>query len=309
MDASESAIIFTERDPANRVSILDIEGSIHERQLALLGASFRPSIALLVANEMIICADSTVIAYDIASGYPAQVSIEVPHDSLYVGSYRRVPVKVGISGVAFNDLDFKVIGGRAAGAISESHDFIYDPANPDIMLLAGYRPGIYHLQAIHRPTGAIAGQTKFRLTDEWKDDDRSPSKWFNGILPSYTPSPTWGGGPTGSPQNFNTIPALGTKRVAVWFVDTADQRYTTDATTLAGFRTRWQQNLIDGVIGSDGVSRSVRRFYREVSYPSIGLGGVDLTANIFATVVHLSGNWTDYFQTDSIICGLQKMNS
>lgn len=79
-------------------------------------------------------------------------------------------------------------------------------------------------------------------------------------MQSFTPSPTWGGGPTGSPQNFNTIPALGTKRVAVLFVDTADQRYTTDAATLSGFRTRWQQNLIDGVIGTDGVSRSVRRF-------------------------------------------------
>ena len=55
------------------------------------------------------------------------------------------------------------------------------------MLLAGYRPGSYKLQAIHRPTGAIAGEAKLRLTDQWKDDDRGPSKWFNGILPSYAP--------------------------------------------------------------------------------------------------------------------------
>lgn len=161
LDASESAIMFTERDPTNRVSIVEIQGSNHERHLALLGASFRPSSALLVASEMIICADSTVVAYDITGGYPKQVFIEVPHDGLYVGSYRHVPVKVGSSGVAFNDLDFKVIGGRSAGAISESHDFTYDPANPDIMLLAGYRPGIYLLQAIHRPTGAIAGHQTY----------------------------------------------------------------------------------------------------------------------------------------------------
>ena len=180
-----------------------------------------------------------------------------------------------------------------------SRDFTYKPTDPDIMLLAGYRPGIYRLQAIHRPTGAIAGEVKFRLTDRWRNDKRGPSKWFNGILPSYAPGPTWGGGAVGSPQNFNTIPAVGTERVAVLFVDTVDQRYSTTATTFAGFRTRWQQNLIDGVVGADGVSRSVKRFYREASFRFVGLGGMDLTATIFPDVVHLSGHWADYFQTDS----------
>ena len=95
LNAGESAVFFTERDPANRVSILEIQDPNHERRLALLGASFRPSSVLLVGNEMVVCADSTLVAYGVTGGYPAQVFINVPHEGLYIGSYRHVPVKVG----------------------------------------------------------------------------------------------------------------------------------------------------------------------------------------------------------------------
>jgi hypothetical protein len=301
-DATEQAVLFTERDPANRVSVLDLAGSSPVRRLAVLGAAFRPSSAVLAASELIVCSDADVLGYDISGGFPAQVKLGIGAAARYVGSYRPVRVDTADTGVAFDDLDFVVPEGRRGGEASQSRDVSFDPAKPTVMLLAGYRPGKYRLRAIHRPTGAIAGETAFKLTAAWPDDDRSPSKWFNGILPSYAASPTWGGGTAGTPQNYNTIPALGTKRVAVLFVDTSDQRYTTDAATLAGFRTRWQQHVLDGVTGSDGVSRSVKRYYREVSYQVLGLAGLpgmDVTGQIFPDVVHLPDGWGDYFELNA----------
>src|SRR5262249_15653836 len=155
------------------------------------------------------------------------------------------------------------------------------------------------LQVVHQPTGAVVGEKKFGLTDMWADDDQGPRKWFNGILKTYGFGPTWGGGASGSPQNYNTQPASGTKRVAILFVDTPDQPDTRNAGTLSGFRMRWQQNAFDGVVGADGLSRSMAEFYREVSYKTLGQPGVDVTGTVFNDVVSLSGNWGDYFAMDS----------
>jgi M6 family metalloprotease-like protein len=297
-DTSQTELLFTERDPANRISILDLRTTPASRRLAVLDVPLRPSSVVQVGRELIVCSDQSLVAYDITAGLPSAIRISTPARPLYVGSYRRVVVDLGISGIGFDDLDFTVPGGRAAGLISPSRDATFNLAHPEIMLLAGYRPGHYLIHATHRPTGAIVGEAKFALTNDYHDDQRGPSKWFNGILPAYSASPTWGGGATGSPQNFNTVPALGTKRVAVLFVDTSDQRYTTVPATLATFRSRWQQHVADGVTGADGVARSVARYYREVSYNSIGLGGMDVAATIFPDVVHLPNDWTTYFQLD-----------
>jgi M6 family metalloprotease-like protein len=297
-DESQLELLFTERDPANRVSILDLRTVPASRRLAVLGAPFRPSSVVQVGRELVVCAEQSLVAYDTSAGLPAAVKITTPPTAIYVGSYQQLVVDLGATGIGFDDLGFAVTGGRAAGAISPSRDATFDPAHPEIMLLAGYRPGRYRLTAIHRPTGSVVGETSFALTNDWNDDQRGPSKWFNGILPAYSASPTWGGGTVGAPQNFNTIPALGTKRVAVLFVDTSDQRYTTSAATLAAFRTRWQQNVADGVTGADGIVRSVSRYYREVSYNSIGLGGMDVSVTVFPSVVSLPNAWTAYFQLD-----------
>lgn len=301
LDTARQRLLFAERDPANRVSLLDRTVSPPERRLLVLGTANRPSSAISAAGRLVVCADASVVAYDVSQGFPADVRIERPSAPLYVGSYARLAVEAASGGVAFDDLDFHVHGGRAAGAVSPSRDATFDPTKPQIVLLAGYRPGAYRLHAVHRPTGAIVGELLYELTNDWRDDRRGPSKWFNGILPAYSASPTWGDGASGTPQNFNTIPALGTKRVAVLFVDTADGRYAGDAATLAGFRTRWQQHVADGVIGADGVSRSVRRFYRETSYYNPATpdgGGMSVDATVFPNVVSLAGSWDDYFETD-----------
>lgn len=302
LDPGEHALLVAERDPANRISLLDLASSPPVHRLVALGAGSRPSSARAAGTRLLVCTDSQILGYDLSAGLPSEVKLHFPTPSSYVGSYVRVAVDVTGTGVAFDDLDFAVPGGRRGGEVSLSRDSTFTPARPEIVLLAGYRRGTYVVRAIHKPSGTVAGEQKFALSDMWPDDNLGPARWFNGIIPSYAPGPTWGGGPAGSPQNYNTIPALGTKRVAVLFVDTADQRYTTDAPTLAGFRARWQQNAFDGVVGADGTSRSVRRYYREVSYQTLGLPGMpglDIAGTVFPNVVTLPGRWGDYFQVDS----------
>jgi M6 family metalloprotease-like protein len=299
LDDSEESVLVAERDPANRIALIDLTSSPPTHRLVAVGTAFRPSQALVIGDQLVVTADTEVDAYDITAGFPAEVKLELADEPLYVGSYTSVKVDTAGSGVMFDDLEFAIPSGRRGGQVSLSRDFEFEPSNPEVLLLAGYAPETHRLQAIHEPTGAVVGERKFELTDMWADDEHGPKKWFNGFLASYGFGPTWGGGAAGAPQNYNTIPASGTKRVAILLVDTADQRYTTDATTLASFRTRWQQNAFDGLVGSDGVSRSMAQFYREVSYKTLGQPGIDITGTVFTDVVHLSGHWGDYFAMDA----------
>jgi M6 family metalloprotease-like protein len=80
----------------------------------------------------------------------------------------------------------------------------------------------------------------------------------------------------------------------VLLVDTSDQRYTNTAATFNGFVTRWDENLLTGVVGADGVSRSTAQYYQEISF-----GNLTLTGQVFNQVVNLPGVWTDYFVLDT----------
>jgi M6 family metalloprotease-like protein len=220
------------------------------------------------------------------------VSIKIPPKPLYVGTYVRVPISIrNTSGLTMADLDFSIPAGRCGGQISLSRDITYNPAAPEIMLLGGYRPGAYTLRCTNRATAALLDEVRFEITDQWLNDLAGPNLWFNGILPGYAPEPTWGGGSATDPQNFNTIPATGTRQVAILMVDTSDQRYSTTAATFNGFVNRWNQNAFTGEVGADGVTRSVALYYQEVSYNNLTIAG-----QVFNQTVHLPGVWTDYFE-------------
>lgn len=214
----------------------------------------------------------------------------LPKEPLFVGSYHRVPVKIP-SKLKWEDIEFVVPDGPKGGLVSPSRDASFHIKKPHFMLLAGYEPGVYTLEARHRTTSALLFKGKFEVTALWKNEKEGPSFWFTGIAKSYAAGSAWGGGPAG-PQNINVIPATGTRRIAVLLVDTSSQRYTADATTLQGFRDRWMDELVDGVTDG-GVTRSVRQYFQEVSY-----GNFDISAQVFGPV-QLPGSWTDYFTMDS----------
>lgn len=216
-----------------------------------------------------------------------QVTFSMPKGEVFVGSYHRISVQVEDPKLAFSKLRFEVPDGLKAGLISPSLDKIYNSRKPTIMLLVGYAPGSYEVLAINKETDAIVGRGKFTTSTSWKNDELGPSLWFTG---EPTPKPmgaAWGGGTSG-PQNVNVSPATGTRRVAVLFVDTSSQRFTTNTRNLAALQQRWMDEIFNGHTDG-GVTRSSRLYFQEVSY-----GKFDLSAQLFGPV-HLPDAFDDYF--------------
>jgi M6 family metalloprotease-like protein len=222
---------------------------------------------------------------------PQKVQLRVPKGKLFVGSYLRVPVVIAPNaGFGFDDLDFVVPAGAKGGLVSPSRDRLFNPKRPTVMLLTGYEPGTYELEARLRTTNAVVAKQKFAVDTAWKIDDAGPSKWFTGITSGYSAGAAWGGGP-GGPQNAGTIPASGTRRIAILLVDTSTERFTTNATDIQGHKDRWLNELVNGV-SQNGTTRSSKLFYEEVSY-----GNFSISAQAFGPV-SLSGTFDDYFNSD-----------
>ncbi|MCH7681277.1 hypothetical protein IID10_18260, partial [candidate division KSB1 bacterium] len=211
----------------------------------------------------------------------ADVTIKMPAEPLYVGSYAKVPVSISAaSGLTLDSLDFKISAGPSGGEISLSQDENFDPAKPDIMLLAGHKPGVYKLHVIRKANNDTLTEGDFEVSTKWTDKSRGPGLWFAGVLdkPRGVPGAAWGGGPPGDPQNLNTAEALGTRGIDILLFDTSTKRYTTDATELNAIKDEWMNEVINQ-------TESSRNYYREVSYQNF-----DLSANIYGPV-QLSGSW------------------
>jgi hypothetical protein len=222
-----------------------------------------------------------------------RVTFAVPEQSLFVGSYVKVPIAIeGVVRPNLTDFEFRVREGAPGGVVSLSRDSEFTPAHPDIMLCAGYAPGKYTLEALKKGTKTVVGESPFVITDLWREKTNGPDGpplWFTGTDPGYGPSPAWGGGP-GVPQNLNVMPATGTRRLAILLVDTSTQRYTTNATALQAIRDRWSNEAAAG-------ASSTRQFYRQMSSNQF-----DISADVFGPV-HLSGTWDDYFRSDRLPVG------
>lgn len=219
------------------------------------------------------------------------VTLRIPRQKLFVGSYYRIPVAIASSsGLGFDDLRFEIPAGAKGGLVSPSRDRLFNPRKPHLMLLTGYQPGDYELNVIQTATNVLVGKAKFSVDTLWQDEDAGPGRWFSGIVGNYNAGSAWGGGP-GGPQNVNVAPAMGTRRIAILLTDTSSQRFTSNAADLQGHRDRWLNAVANGV-ADGGVTRSSRLYYREVSYNNF-----DLSAQVFGPV-SLSGSWDDYFNAD-----------
>jgi hypothetical protein len=228
---------------------------------------------------------------------PRAVVFSLTQD-LFVGSYQRVGVIIDPdTGLSFEDIAFDVPDGRGT-TISMSRDETFDPRGPTIMLLAGDVPDDYTIVATERSTGRVVGGGQFTVTSEWADPLLSPSRWVAGNIPLYGPQPTWGGGSSKGPQNVPVTPQSGPRKLVIALVDTNEGRWPTTGTTIADAQQKWADNIVNGVVGSDGITRSVAQYFREVSYLN-GSGGMDINAEVLPDVVHLPGSWDTYFGLDS----------
>ncbi len=202
-------------------------------------------------------------------------------EPLYVGSYVRVPVQLQ-GGKKLEEFEFLVAEGPQGGVVSESKDQTFSEKRPDIILIAGYAPGAYTLVARNRATGDVVDKEPFKVTAQAAHVRHGPSLVVHGIDELRAGS-AWGGGGAG-PQNVNLHPALGTRRIAVLFVDTSEQRYSTTPGVFDALRDHWRDALING-INVGGVDFSLRRYYQEAAR-----GLFDVTAQFFGPFA-MAGDW------------------
>ncbi|MFN0162567.1 MAG: hypothetical protein ACKVQQ_15150 [Burkholderiales bacterium] len=190
------------------------------------------------------------------------------------------------------DLEFTVPAGPAGGAISLSRDASYDPGKPTVMLLVGYTPGSYEIEARDRTSGTLLARARYAVTTDWGNADRGPGQVYEGTVLDDNIGLAPGGGAIG-PQSVNIFPALGVRRLAILFVDTATQRYPTVVADMDVIRQQWQEEVIDGyVVG--GIAYSTKRYYEEVSYGNLTLSGTTYGP------VNLPGAWDSYFASNGL---------
>ncbi len=289
-DATGTMLLIAERDPANRIVVVDPTGP-SPLPHALATTPFRPSSAALVGTEVLVCCDAEIAGIDVSSGLVPTVMLDMPVRPLYVGGYVRVPVRIGGVGIGFDDLSFMVAEGPEAGSLSASRDASFDPAHPEVMLLGGSVPGRYALVATEAATGNVMATAKFELTAEWNDEAVGPAIAFTGASTPWVTGGAWGGGPVG-PQNVNVLPASGTRRVAILLVDTTNTGWPTTGTTIGDARTLWSNELLGTTADPDGVRRSVHHYYQEVSDNRFD---VSLVGNQIFGPFALPSGWTGYF--------------
>ena len=219
------------------------------------------------------------------------VSLIAPKKPLFLGSYAKIPILINSnSGLTMNDLDLVVPAGKKGGIISFSHDGSFDSANPDIMLLAGYKSGTYELHAIQKSTNSIVAKGVFSINAFWTNELEGPSHWVTGDyeLPGVAGA-TWGGGSFTDPENFNNIPAIGKRNLAILLLDTSSSRFT--QTEIQTVRNLWQDIVFDGRL-KNGKIISTAHYFHETSYNKLNIKG-----EVFGPV-ELPGSWNDYLKNN-----------
>lgn len=240
----------------------------------------------IIGGRVVVPAASTEAEIE-KSRMTTAVVLRMPQQPMFTGSYAKVRVLINPnSGLTIDDLCFRVPAGPHAGLVSLSRDSDYDPANPDIMLLAGSRPGSYQLEASDSSSEVLAAGA-FSLTDYWPDDAVGPSLWIEGIVqPQEGPaSSSLGGGP-GGPQNIAIIPAPSLQSVAIVLIDFSSTKY--DSAEVPTIQNTWHDAVERGTT-SGGVTRSAKAYYQETSFSKL-----DVTADVFGPCT-VDGDWDRYF--------------
>ena len=215
-------------------------------------------------------------------------SLEVPLGPLYVNGYARLRVDLAGAGLALKDVRFDVREGPEAGLVSAGIEKPAADGTHRIALVAGFRPGEFHLEASMRGDGTVLARRRFRVTACWPDEIVGPSIAVTGPSQPWRLM-SWGG--TGAGPGY-FLPAPPSVRVAVVLVATKDRRWDGLAGTAMN---EWKDRVIGG-------GDSVKRFYEEVSYrntpgpPGAAPGTtVELLGGRVLGPVDLEEGWGDVF--------------
>lgn len=284
-DASTPGVIGVSTDATSpgRLQLIHLDGT--------LGATMdpaRPVVSMARWGSLLLLASGTdliAVEWDLDGG---TLPIDAPLGPLYVNGYARLAIALAPAGLALADVEFLVREGPEAGTVSGA----IEPQAPDgtqpVVLLAGFRPGEYHLEARRRADGSVLATRRFRVTASWPDELVGPPVATVGPQQLWLMS--WGGAGAG-PAYIK--PAPESIRVAIVLVSTNNRRW---GDLEAGAKSAWRDRLI-------GPGNSARRYYEEVSYrgtagpPGSSPGTtVELLGNRILGPVDLQEGWGDLFE-------------
>ena len=246
-----------------------------------LDAGEQPVAAWPISRRLIVASATRLRWWDLVAVATLPVQLKVSTTTPFIGTYLRVAVDMGTTGIGFDDLEFSIPDGDAGGLLSYARD---DESAPnEVMLLVGWQPGPHRLIATDRSTGSTVAELEYEISDRWADSNKSPSRWNVGEMSYFTTGYTWGGGPVG-PQNINVLPPGSLRNVCILMVELSDAMYPTGS-TFDTARNAWA----DGAVGS---APSAKTYYEEVSHGSFSLSLVESPP----PRVTLSSAWTDNFE-------------
>lgn len=200
----------------------------------------------------------------------------MPAKPMYLNSWVRIPVKIPVGFVDFDDLRFLVDPPTTGCQVSRSRDDTFDPSAPDVILIAGGLVGDYRLRALDRATGDEVMTGDFSVTDVWAGRHGPPICV------------------TGRPDNQQDVvfAATGVRPVAVVILETSD--FTALSTAAAAqLRQKLQRELFGGVTPTGEFLESTNAYFSEIS-----LGRFELENAGVVGPVRLSKKWLDYGPED-----------
>jgi hypothetical protein len=285
-DPSESAIIGTSAGAATGQLILvrldGTTGAMMSLAQPIRGLVRWGSLLLAVSGSKIVA-----LEWDLT---PGSLAIDAPLAPLYLNGYVRLSVDIASAGLLLQQVLFTVREGSVAGYVSAGLEPLAADGTQPMMLLAGFRPGEYHVEAKLKADGSLLGLCRFRVTACWPDEIFGPPVAVTG--PHQTMRlMSWGGAGAGAGY---ILPAPEVWRVAVVLVATKDRRW---GALEGAAKTSWKDKVIGG-------GDSVKRYYEEVSYrntatasgaPRTGMT-IELAGGRVLGPVDLEEGWGDIFE-------------
>jgi hypothetical protein len=221
-------------------------------------------------------ADLVAVEWGLDEG---NLPIDTPLGPLYVNGYARLAVDLASAGLTPNDVGFAVREGPEAGSISAGIESPAADGTQPVVLVAGFRPGEYHVEARLRADASLLARRRFRVTACWPDEIIGPPVAVTGPRQSYHLM-SWGGAGAAAGYLLQAPPLW---RVAVVLVATKDRRW--DALEGAA-KNDWKERVIGG-------GDSVKHFYEEVSYKNTT---IELAGGRVLGPVNLDEGWGDVFE-------------
>lgn len=255
------------------------ESTSEDLAAAVDGLTRWRSLVLAAAGE-----DVIAVEWGIEEG---TLPLAAPLGPLYVSGYARLVSDPSAAGLGIGDVAYTVREGIDAGSISAGVEPPNAAGSESVMLLAGVRPGEYHVDATRVADGSLLATRRFRVTGLWPDDDIGPPIAVTGDHKSYLMS--WGGS-GGSAGYLHPAPPLW--RVLVVLVNMKDRGW---GGLDGAAKNEWKDRVV-------GPNESVKRFYEEVSAFEPGLHGmtVELVDNQVFGPIAVDAGWGDVFKPKTL---------